>query len=141
LVPFTLTSSIEDIDEVAKRIEAELPGNAIISLKGDLASGKTTLVKAIVENRGYDTIATSPTFSLQHRYGDDIFHYDLYRKSFDDIASLGLLEEFEAKGWHLVEWMDEKLEKVLSAAGFDIYEISISGSGKERRYRVEVKNA
>ena len=52
--------------------------NGVVILKGDLAAGKTTLVKAVVAAMGIEDTVTSPTFSLQQVYGDKIYHYDMY---------------------------------------------------------------
>ncbi len=49
-------------------------------MRGDLASGKTTLVKNYLKTLDLDDIVTSPTFSLQAIYSNDIFHYDVYNK-------------------------------------------------------------
>ena len=44
-----------------------LPKSGVVLLSGDLASGKTTLVKAIIKAHGIDESVTSPTFlPLRH---------------------------------------------------------------------------
>ena len=43
-----------------------LPKSGVVLLSGDLASGKTTLVKAIIKAHGIEDSVTSPTFSLMH---------------------------------------------------------------------------
>lgn len=122
-----IIASLQDISSIAKKLKDSLPKNCIIFLNGTLASGKTTLTKAIVKEFGNTEIAvTSPTFSLQNRYGNDLFHYDLYRVSFDEIIDLGLYEEFDKDGWHIVEWADEKLKTFLESAGYNTFNISIN---------------
>lgn len=122
-----IIASLQDISSIAKKLKDSLPKNCIIFLNGTLASGKTTLTKAIVKEFGNIGIAvTSPTFSLQNRYGNDLFHYDLYRVSFDEIIDLGLYEEFDKDGWHIVEWADEKLKTFLESAGYNTFNISIN---------------
>ena len=56
-----------------------LPKSGVVLLSGDLASGKTTLVKAIIKAHDIDESVTSPTFSLMQIYGKDIYHYDIDR--------------------------------------------------------------
>ena len=107
--------------------------NGVVILKGDLASGKTTLVKAIAKNKGVAQDVTSPTFSLQHVYGDGIFHYDLYNKGLDHFISLGMLEELEKEGLHFVEWGDERLEKLLKDVGIDVAVIKIDKVAFDKR--------
>ena len=47
------------------RLAQTLPKSGIILLMGDLASGKTTLVKAIAKTHGIDpAVVNSPTFSV-----------------------------------------------------------------------------
>ncbi|MGB3961347.1 MAG: tRNA (adenosine(37)-N6)-threonylcarbamoyltransferase complex ATPase subunit type 1 TsaE, partial [Sulfurimonas sp.] len=86
--------------------------NGVIILRGDLAAGKTTLVKAMAKKLGYKEDVTSPTFSLQQCYGEKIFHYDLYNHGLEHFISLGMLEELDKEGLHFVEWGDEKLSDI-----------------------------
>jgi len=100
----TIKASLSQIDKVVEYLHQTLPANAIVFLRGDLASGKTTLTQAIAKYKGISSDVTSPTFSLQHCYGDGLYHYDLYRITHDEFMQMGLFEEFEKSGWHLVEW-------------------------------------
>jgi tRNA threonylcarbamoyladenosine biosynthesis protein TsaE len=111
--------------------------NIIVLLRGDLASGKTTLVKNFVASQGYTDLVTSPTFSLQSCYGKNIFHYDVYNKTLSEFISLGMLEEFEKKGVHFVEWGDEKLEKILDDYGFKHINLTIKKLDELREYTIE----
>ncbi|WP_198304474.1 tRNA (adenosine(37)-N6)-threonylcarbamoyltransferase complex ATPase subunit type 1 TsaE [Arcobacter vandammei] len=111
--------------------------DCIVILRGDLASGKTTLVKHFVKAKGLEDIVNSPTFSLQVIYGEDIFHYDLYNKTLQDFMALGMLEEFEKSGLHFVEWGDSKLENLLNDYGFDVLVLEIFKKDNKRLYRVD----
>ena len=62
-----------ELDELVR----VLPKSGVMLLSGDLASGKTTLVKAIIKAHGIDESVTSPTFSLMQIYGKDIYHLSL----------------------------------------------------------------
>lgn len=121
------------IDELKKIIEKE---NSVVILRGDLASGKTTLVKNYVEAVGLDDLVTSPTFSLQAIYSDKIFHYDVYNKTLVEFISLGMLEEFEKDGIHFVEWGDEKLEEILNDYGYKVILIEIEKKDNKRLYTI-----
>ncbi len=109
----------------------------IVILRGDLASGKTTLVKKFVETVGYDDIVTSPTFSLQSIYNDKIYHYDVYNKTLEEFISLGMLEEFEKEGIHFIEWGDNKLQEILEDYGYEVIVINIEKSNDKRTYKIE----
>jgi tRNA threonylcarbamoyladenosine biosynthesis protein TsaE len=110
--------------------------NFIVILRGDLASGKTTLVKNYVKALKLDDLVTSPTFSLQAIYSGNIFHYDLYNKTLNEFISLGMLEEFEKEGTHFVEWGDEKLEEILKDYGYNVLLIEIEKKENIRLYRI-----
>jgi len=111
--------------------------NGVIVLRGDLAAGKTTLVKVIAKNMGYNEDVTSPTFSLQQCYGAKIFHYDIYNHGLEHFIALGMLEELEKEGLHFIEWGDEKLIELLCSVGIDVMSIDIEKTSDDmREYRV-----
>ena len=129
-----LTEINKFIDELTKKINNR---DIVVLLRGDLASGKTTLVQNYVASLGIKEIVTSPTFSIQSIYGDDIYHYDVYNKTLNEFISLGLLEEFEKSGIHFVEWGDEKLENILLEYGFDVIIVNIEKKEESREYKIE----
>src|SRR5574344_1979720 len=132
---FTNLSNISIfVDELKKILKNR---DCIVILRGDLASGKTTLVKHFVESLGIEDIVNSPTFSLQVLYGEDIFHYDLYNKTLEEFISLGMLEEFEKSGLHFVEWGDSKLENILNDYGFDVVVVNILKNDDKRLYKID----
>ncbi|CZE49459.1 tRNA (adenosine(37)-N6)-threonylcarbamoyltransferase complex ATPase subunit type 1 TsaE [Campylobacter geochelonis] len=112
-----------------------LPKDGVIVLKGNLASGKTTLVKQIVKFHGISEVATSPTFSVMQNYGE-IYHYDIYNSGFEGILKNGLYENFFEDGLHLVEWGDENLMKLLEKFGLDYCVVEIENLDKKRKYKV-----
>lgn len=126
---------ILSLDEVKKLSDEILTtfSNGVIILRGDLAAGKTTLTKSIVKSLGLDDEVTSPTFSLQQCYSDRVFHYDIYNKGIEHFISLGMLEELEKDGLHIVEWGDDKLKEILKNAGFDVLEIEIKKIDAQKR--------
>lgn len=124
--------SLDEMDLMIKDIAKEFT-NGVIILRGDLAAGKTTFVKKIVFFLEVEQEVTSPTFSLQHCYGSTIFHYDIYNHGLDHFISLGMLEELERGGIHLIEWGDERLIQILSEAGIDVMSIDIEKISNEKR--------
>ena len=129
--------SIDELDTLINYLKYKIDNkNIVVLLQGTLASGKTTLVKYFVASLEYDDKVTSPTFSLQSVYGDDIFHYDVYNKTLEEFISLGLLEEFEKDGIHFVEWGDDKLESILKEYGFECLKIIIEKKEEKREYKI-----
>lgn len=128
---------LDGIESVAKEVLSHSGNDAIVILQGDLAAGKTTLVKAIAKELGVNESVTSPTFSLQQCYGSNLYHYDIYNQGIEQFMSLGLFEELEKEGLHLIEWGDERLVKLCHDAGFKTLKIVISKEEDQRCYRIE----
>ena len=133
-----IIASLSELDQVVHYLEETLPSNAIVFLRGDLAAGKTTLTKAIAKFRGVEGEVTSPTFSLQHCYGEGLYHYDLYRLDHEEFMQLGLFEEFEKEGWHMVEWGSDELKAFLEGVGYNVATIDIESQENRRMYRIEI---
>ena len=137
----TYRLKLDDLHPVVSKFGRKIKSGVVI-LKGDLAAGKTTLVKAVVKALGINDEVTSPTFSLQQCYGDSIYHYDMYNHGLDHFISLGMLEELDKEGLHFVEWGDDKLIEILSASGIPTVVIEIEKvSDDEREYRIDYAHA
>jgi tRNA threonylcarbamoyladenosine biosynthesis protein TsaE len=94
----------------------------LVALRGDLGSGKTTWVRAMLRGLGYSARVPSPTYTLVEHYALgalDIVHLDLYRLADDsELENLGLRDWLaEPRIWLLVEW-PERAESL--AALFDL---------------------
>ena len=131
-----IIASLDQLDTVVKYLNEELPSSCIVFLRGDLAAGKTTLTQAIAKARGITSEVTSPTFSLQHCYGDELYHYDLYRLDHEEFMAMGLFEEFDKSGWHMVEWGSDELKVFLESAGYNVALIEIEAVDNARKYRI-----
>ncbi len=131
-----IQASLTELDKVVKYLNDTLPPNAIVFLRGDLAAGKTTLTQAIAKARGIEGEVTSPTFSLQHCYGEGLYHYDLYRLDHEEFMRLGLFEEFEKEGWHMVEWGSDELKAFLEGVGYNVVTIDIEPTLEGRNYKI-----
>lgn len=116
--------------------EMLLPAPKLIVLRGDLGTGKTTLVKGIAAALGAAEASevTSPTFTLVHEYvGANVrlYHLDLYRLETErELLTLGLEEMADASdALVLVEW-GEKFPSVMGRADG---EIAIEHAGGDER--------
>jgi len=49
---------------------------------------------------------------------------------------LGLFEEFEKEGWHMVEWGSDELKAFLEGVGYNVVIIDIEPSSDGRRYNI-----
>ncbi len=133
--------NLEELHTLVEEVSEKFP-NGVIILRGDLASGKTTFVKALALHLGIRDDVTSPTFSLQQCYGDRIFHYDIYNHGLEHFISLGMLEELDRDGLHLVEWGDDKLVEILNSADIKNLTIKIEKlDNNSRNYEVDYAHA
>jgi tRNA threonylcarbamoyladenosine biosynthesis protein TsaE len=125
---------ISDLKKVIDCINES--GKKIIVLSGNLGSGKTTLVKEFAKSKGIKQTVSSPTFSIQNVYDDEIRHYDLYNKTLEEFVSLGMLEELEKEGFHFIEW-GEKIERALKDYGFEYLKIEIKTLEGKRIFKCQ----
>ncbi|WP_373030763.1 tRNA (adenosine(37)-N6)-threonylcarbamoyltransferase complex ATPase subunit type 1 TsaE [Sulfurovum sp.] len=136
-----INASLDELDKVVSYLYKTLPSDAIVFLRGDLAAGKTTLTQAIAKAKGIEGEVTSPTFSLQQCYGakdgSSLYHYDLYRLDHEEFMQMGLFEEFEKPGWHMVEWGSDELKAFLEGVGYNVAMIEIETNENSRTYRIE----
>ncbi len=139
---YEIEASLTELNKVVTYLNKTLPQNAIVFLRGDLAAGKTTLTQAIAKEKGIVGEVTSPTFSLQQCYegqdGVNLYHYDLYRLEHEEFMQMGLFEEFEKSGWHMVEWGSDELKTFLEGVGYNVVLIEIEPYENSRIYRIEI---
>jgi len=100
------TQSEEETIALGRQLAPTLQG--VVLLIGNLGAGKTTLAKGIAEGKGIPPEAvSSPTFTLVHQYGEDIFHVDLYRLDESrEVETLGLNDVFISGSLVLLEWAE-----------------------------------
>jgi tRNA threonylcarbamoyladenosine biosynthesis protein TsaE len=101
--------SIDEIEGVAKKILSLNLNSKIYILYGNMGSGKTTLIKSIVEKLDIDGVVSSPTFSIINEYynGNKIYHFDFYRiKDTDELLDIGIEEYVSGNNICFIEWPD-----------------------------------
>lgn len=123
------------IDNISN-LEIEIKKPCLIFLKWDLASGKTTLSKHILNNILWikEDIA-SPTYNYYNKYLDN-YHFDLYRlKNYDEFFAIWWEEILDNNSWViLIEW-PEIIEKYYSP---DL-EIILKKTDKEDEREIGIK--
>ncbi len=79
-----------------------------LSLHGELGTGKTTLVRALLRRAGISGPVKSPSFAILEPYEDSrlhFYHFDFYRfKTSREFADGGFGEYFAPGAVCLVEW-------------------------------------
>lgn len=105
-----MIASVHDLaalEAAGERLGATLPGGSVVWLEGELGSGKTTLVRAILRGRGVTTAVTSPTYALVHHHqgpGGDCYHLDCYRLRHPDESADLDWETLATANLLLIEW-------------------------------------
>jgi tRNA threonylcarbamoyladenosine biosynthesis protein TsaE len=122
------TTSAEETIAFARAFADRLRRGDVVTLFGDLGSGKTQFVKGVCQAFKTRTVATSPSFVILNRYdGMDerkseilLYHFDLYRvKSLAEIYDLGYEEFLQSDGVCLIEWA-EMLGELLPKQRYDV---------------------
>jgi len=111
-----------------------LPPSFLITLSGDLGTGKTTFCQGLGLGLEADDPAAivSPTFTLANEYQGvvDIFHLDLYRlESPREFEEAGLADYLARPGLTVVEW-PEKMPPDFWPAGRLALNLAFHGAGR-----------
>ena len=104
----TVTHSSEETELLAAELAPRLRAGDVVTVAGELGSGKTTFVRGACVALGVRERVTSPTYTIGHRYhGDDgveVSHLDLYRFQGVSPAEWGDLEPYFEQAIAFVEW-------------------------------------
>jgi tRNA threonylcarbamoyladenosine biosynthesis protein TsaE len=136
-----ITNSADETVALGRTLAGLLSPPKLVLLRGDLGTGKTTLVKGIAEafDAASEEDVTSPTFTLVHEYRGpqvNVYHIDLYRVDTPrELETLGLDDLVAANSVLLIEW-GEKFPRF--ARDGDV-EITLDRLGEQGR-RIRVKS-
>src|ERR1700728_1436078 len=135
---FTTDSSADTV-AVGRKLAELLKPPQLLLLRGDLGTGKTTLVKGIAQalDAAEPDEVTSPTFTLLHEYDGTrkgkpvkLYHLDVYRLEGErQLETLGLDDLLTPDALVLVEWGDKFKSIKKRATG----EIVIAPEGGDAR--------
>lgn len=125
--------SEEETISCGRRLAGRLRGGELVSLAGDLGTGKTVFVRGLAEGLGIDPReVTSPSFSLVHRYEGrlTLVHVDLYRLgSADELREESIDELRRPDSVVAVEWA----ERLGASIAADAIRVLIRDEGEDRR--------
>jgi len=97
--------------EIGAKVASCLKGGEIIYLKGELGTGKTTLVRGALNGFGHTGNVKSPTFTIVEPYSIDdhvIYHFDLYRLDDpEELESLGIRDYCDGQSICFFEWPEK----------------------------------
>ena len=121
---------IKDLSRTARVILNQVKSKNIL-FYGEIGSGKTTLISALVKELGGITNISSPTFSIVNEYGlddDVVYHFDFYRiNEIHEVYDIGIEDYLDSKQWIFIEW-PEKIREILPLKS-DISYIKLNKNG------------
>ena len=123
-----ISNSPGETEAFGRQVANETFAGAVLALKGDLGSGKTSFVKGLVAGLGSHDDVTSPTFTILHEYRGgrlSVYHFDLLRvEDPRSIERLGVDEYFFGDGVSVIEWADRFPEFIPDQARWIEFEIT-----------------
>ncbi|WP_407946642.1 tRNA (adenosine(37)-N6)-threonylcarbamoyltransferase complex ATPase subunit type 1 TsaE [Pontibacillus halophilus] len=99
------TSSVEETAQFAEQLGSLLQENDVLTLEGQLGTGKTTFTKGLAKGLQIKRTVNSPTFTIVKEYEGrlPLYHMDVYRLE-DSDEDIGFEEYFNGDGVTVVEW-------------------------------------
>ena len=103
--------SVEETQFLAQRLFEKIKIGSVVTLFGNLGTGKTTFVQGLAMAMGIKERVGSPTFKLVSEYeGQDclLYHIDAYRlEGINDFLNIGGEEYLKPEnGITFIEWAD-----------------------------------
>jgi tRNA threonylcarbamoyladenosine biosynthesis protein TsaE len=127
------TSGPSETESLGAELAAGLDGGDLVLIRGELGSGKTTLVRGAARALGVEDPVTSPTFSIGHRYRAGrltVSHLDLYRLAGLELEDPDLLADYLGPGRiAFVEWPEQGQPELSDARLL----VTLSHGGGDRR--------
>jgi len=106
-------NSPEETMQFGRALAKSLSEGSVVCFEGDLAAGKTTLIKGLVSAYADypEEKVNSPTFVLLNIYEGDrtVYHFDLYRLEDPDEFLIMGFDEMWGRGMTCVEWPERIL--------------------------------
>jgi len=131
---------VEDTERLGASLAAVLRPGDVVLLRGELGSGKTTLVRSVVAGLGMDASqVSSPTYAIANEYESEgaptVVHVDAYRLSgSDELDSIGWEQIIGSDTIVFIEW-PERIEEALPEG---CAQIRITQQGQTSR-RIELE--
>lgn len=131
------TSDPAETESFGAELAGSLRAGDVVLVRGELGSGKTTLVRGAARALGVTDPVTSPSFSIGHRYrapGVTVSHLDLYRLAGLEHEDPELLADYLGDGRiAFVEWPQDAESELTDVR----MRITLDHRGADRR-RIEV---
>ncbi|MBO7709735.1 MAG: tRNA (adenosine(37)-N6)-threonylcarbamoyltransferase complex ATPase subunit type 1 TsaE [Lachnospiraceae bacterium] len=143
-----ITTSPEETAQIGRELASEAGPGMVITLNGDLGTGKTVFAQGFAAGLGVKDYINSPTFTILQVYEDGclpLYHFDVYRIGDpEEMDEIGFDEYVYGEGVSLIEWaelisdilperrIDVRIRK-LPDQGDDVREITIERQAEGRQ--------
>ena len=147
-----ISDSEKETYEIGKKLGENAETSLVISLDGELGTGKTVFSKGFAKGLGVEEAVCSPTFTIVQEYSEGrlkLNHFDVYRiEDEDEMFEIGFDEYIHSDGVCLIEW-GERIQGILpkdtvfitiekeNEKGFDHRKIEINCSDEDRIKLIE----
>ncbi|MCI5569105.1 MAG: tRNA (adenosine(37)-N6)-threonylcarbamoyltransferase complex ATPase subunit type 1 TsaE [Lachnospiraceae bacterium] len=113
---FISTNDPEETFKTGEKLGRSARPGQVITLSGDLGTGKTVFAKGFAAGLGIEEPITSPTFTILQEYTSGripLYHFDVYRVSDpEEMYEVGFDDYICGNGVCLIEWA-ELIEDIL----------------------------
>ena len=121
---------LEELEDVAQTI-LKIAQSKTLLFYGEMGTGKTTLISAMVKKMGGNDTASSPTFSIVNEYKvteDTVYHFDFYRlKNQYEAYDMAIEDYFCSGSWNFIEWPEKIVD--LLPENVTVLELSLAEDG------------
>ena len=112
------SKSEAETEDIGRKVAKAVNYGTVVSLKGNLGTGKTIFTKGFAKGLGIKEIVASPTFNIvrEHSVGNNkwLYHMDLYRINDAHCALTFGIDEYmsDKNAMTVIEWA-ERVEEIL----------------------------
>lgn len=127
--------TIKATEDLAACFAHRLVAPLIITFSGEIGSGKTTFIRAMLRALGVESAIKSPTFSLVESYFMaplQIHHFDLYRIHEEtELDYIGFRDYFTTNTICCIEWPEQAINYITQV---DIkIRLELKGAGRKMK--------
>jgi tRNA threonylcarbamoyladenosine biosynthesis protein TsaE len=123
-----ISNSERETENAGAALAKILAHGDIVALRGGLGAGKTAFTRGLARGLGITARVTSPTFTIVNEYSGgrlELFHFDMYRISADELFELGWDDYLARNGVIAAEW-SENIDSALPS-GTTVVDIRHAG--------------
>jgi len=106
----TINYQLKDINLAIDFILKNTTSKTLL-FNGAMGSGKTTIIKSLVNRLGSTDNVSSPTFSIVNEYKlkeSTVYHFDFYRiENESEALDIGIEDYISKNNWCFLEWSEK----------------------------------